>query len=106
MGASSPSRRAAPSCDPPYVDERARFGPLRRARETKAYTVEEVRALFSQFSQVDVRVQLSFGDLLEGGVGQRHRGPLLALAKCLWPRALIRRWLSGRGLYLLIDAVK
>lgn len=82
------------------------YGAHMESPGTKAYSVEEARALFAQFSAVNVTVQLSFGDLLEGDVGQRHGGPLLSLAKRLWPRALIRRWLSGRGLYLLINAVK
>ena len=73
---------------------------------TKAYTVEEARHLFSGFSQVDVRIQLSFGDLLEGEVGQRHRGPLLAFAKRCWPRRLLKKVCGKLGLYLLIEAVK
>lgn len=73
---------------------------------TKAYTVDEARSLFSEFSSVDVRVQLSFADLLEGQVGQQHAGPMLAMAKRLWPRRSIRRWLGSRGLYLLIEVAK
>jgi SAM-dependent methyltransferase len=73
---------------------------------TKAYTPEEARELFRDFSHVETRVQLSCGDLLEGAAGQGHRGALLAVARRLWPRALVRRWLAGRGLFLLISAVK
>ena len=73
---------------------------------TKAYTVAGARALFSGFSQVTARPMLSFGDLMQGGVGQRHRGMLLDVAKALWPRRLIRRLLSRHGLFLLIEAVK
>jgi ubiquinone/menaquinone biosynthesis C-methylase UbiE len=73
---------------------------------TQAFTVPEARELFRRFSRVDARSQLSFGDLLEGAVGQRHGGAALSAAKRLWPRWLIRRLLPGRGLMLLVEAVK
>ncbi|MCA9690443.1 MAG: class I SAM-dependent methyltransferase [Myxococcales bacterium] len=73
---------------------------------TKAFTVAEGRAMTRAFTRADVRVQLSFGDLLEGAAGQRHRGPLLTIARRLWPRALLRRVARDHGLYLLIEAVK
>jgi SAM-dependent methyltransferase len=73
---------------------------------TKAYTVAEASALFAAFSRVEARSRLSFGDLLQGAVGQRHRGPLLSMARRLWPRWLIRRVLPRRGLMLLVEAVK
>ena len=62
--------------------------------------------MFARFSMVDVQSQLSFGDLLQGSVGQQHHGLALSLAKRLWPRALIRNSLSGYGLFLLIKASK
>jgi len=73
---------------------------------TKAYSIEEARNMFSQFSKVDTKVQLSFGDLLEGAVGQRHRGILLSIAKRLWPRKLLRVIFKNHGLMLLIEAQK
>jgi ubiquinone/menaquinone biosynthesis C-methylase UbiE len=75
---------------------------------TKAYTAEEARELCRQagFSSCDVSIQLNHGDLMEGEVGQRHRGLLLSVGKRLWPRALLRRFASGLGLYLMITAVK
>jgi ubiquinone/menaquinone biosynthesis C-methylase UbiE len=73
---------------------------------TKAYTVDEARALFSGFTSTKLRIQLSFGDLLMGAVGQRHRGMFLAAAKALYPRWLIKRLLPNHGLYLLIQARK
>ncbi len=73
---------------------------------TNVYSVQEATALFAAFSRVTVRPRLSFGDLLEGAVGQRHRGPLLSLAKTVWPRWLVRRVFAGNGLLLLIEAVK
>ena len=73
---------------------------------TKAYTVAQARHMFRRFKTVFAHSQLSFGDLLQSEVGQRHRGPLLSLAKTFWPRALIRRLLPGHGLMLLVEAQK
>lgn len=73
---------------------------------TKAFTVDEARDLFRGFSSVTTQVQLSFGDLLDGAVGQQHGGTLLRLAKRTWPRRLIRRYFSNHGLYLLVEATK
>lgn len=73
---------------------------------TKAFSAAQVRDMCGKFSRVEVRPQLCFGDLLEGEVGQRHRGPLLATAKRLWPRWFLRRVCKNHGLDLLIEAVK
>ena len=75
---------------------------------TKAYTVEGARTMFldAGFSHVDVRSRLGFGDLLEGEVGQRHRGALLRVARTLYPRWLIKRLVPRLGLVLLIEARK
>jgi SAM-dependent methyltransferase len=71
---------------------------------TKAYSAAKARELFADFSEVRVRPQLGPGDLLLGAVGQRHHGPLLRVAKRLYPRWAVRRLLQGFGLYLLIEA--
>jgi ubiquinone/menaquinone biosynthesis C-methylase UbiE len=73
---------------------------------TKAFSIAEGQSLFASFSSVDLRVALGPGDLLEGSVGQRHRGPLLSIAKAVWPRWLIRRTMQGHGGAMLITAVK
>jgi SAM-dependent methyltransferase len=73
---------------------------------TKAYSVAEAQQLFSAFSQVQITTPLGHGDLLESDVGQRHRGLALTLAKTLWPRWFIRRFLPGAGLFMLIEARK
>ncbi len=62
--------------------------------------------MFRDFSSVETRTQLSFGDLLEGATGQRHAGPVLELARRLWPRPVLRRLFRRHGLMLLIDATK
>jgi ubiquinone/menaquinone biosynthesis C-methylase UbiE len=73
---------------------------------TKAYTIAEAENMFRRFKSVSAHSQLSFGDLLQSEVGQRHRGPLLSLAKTVWPRVLIRRLMSRHGLMLLVEARK
>lgn len=73
---------------------------------TKAYTVDQARRLFGEFIDVKISTVLTHGDLLESNAGQRHRGWLLALAKRLWPRSLLRVMLPGHGLFMLIEARK
>jgi SAM-dependent methyltransferase len=73
---------------------------------TKAYSLREARELFRGFSGVRIEVQLNHGDLLEGAVGQRHRGAPLAVARRFWPRAALRRLAPRLGLYLMIEAVR
>ena len=73
---------------------------------TKAYTQRQAARLFGGACNVVTRVELTHGDLLESGVGQRHRGPVLLLAKLLWPRWLLRRAAKSFGLFLLISGTK
>jgi SAM-dependent methyltransferase len=73
---------------------------------TKAYSVAGARRLFAAFSAVKIRTQLTHGDLLESAAGQRHRGALLSLARSIWPRALLRRFAAGHGLFMLVRATK
>lgn len=73
---------------------------------TKAYTVDEARALFSKFAEVRISTVLTHGDLLESDAGQRHRGRLLSMAKRMWPRRFLRWALPGRGLFMLIETRK
>lgn len=73
---------------------------------TKAYSYIEARQLFAQFTDVKISTPLAHGDLLESDVGQRHRGIALTLAKVLWPRWFIRRFMPDAGLFMLIEARK
>jgi SAM-dependent methyltransferase len=73
---------------------------------TKAYSIAEARHLLDVFTEVKISTPLGHGDLLESDVGQRHRGLALTLAKKLWPRWFIRRFLPGAGLFMLIEARK
>lgn len=73
---------------------------------TKAYSIDEARALFADFENVAIETVLSHGDLLSSGAGQRHEGLLLAIARKIWPRWFIRRLLKNRGLFMMIRADK
>lgn len=73
---------------------------------TKAYTIDGARKLCAQFTETRIRTVLTHGDLLESGAGQRHQGVLLTIARRIWPKSLIRRWLPNNGLFMLIEARK
>jgi len=73
---------------------------------TKAYSVSEARKMFYSFGEVKISTPLGHGDLLESDAGQRHRGAALTLAKKIWPRRVIRRFLPAAGLGMLIEARK
>lgn len=73
---------------------------------TKAYTCSEAEQLFAGADNVTTRVELTHGDLLESGAGQRHEGLVLAMARRLWPRWLLRRVAKRYGLFLLVSGTK
>jgi ubiquinone/menaquinone biosynthesis C-methylase UbiE len=73
---------------------------------TKAYSRQQARELFQDFQSISIDVVLSHGDLLSSGAGQRHQGAALSLARCIWPRGLIKALLPGFGLFMLITARK
>lgn len=73
---------------------------------TKAYSIGEARRLFRDFADVKIITPLGHGDLLESGVGQRHRGTALNLARKIWPRWFLRRFLPSAGLFMMIEARK
>lgn len=73
---------------------------------TKCYTAREAREMCADFSSVEVSTMLGFGDLLEGEVGQRHRGLVLTVAKRLYPRWFVRKAFANHGQVMLINARK
>jgi ubiquinone/menaquinone biosynthesis C-methylase UbiE len=73
---------------------------------TKAYSVAEAREMLKQFEHVQISTGLTHGDLLTSQAGQRHRGPLLTLARILWPRWLLRALFPRLGLFMLVTARK
>lgn len=90
----------------PWITLREIYARYLESPGTKAYSVAEARQLFSGFRDVTIKTPLGHGDLLESNVGQRHRGPLLTVAKKLWPRWFIRRFMPDSGLSMLIEARK
>lgn len=90
----------------PFRSLRDIYGSHLESPGTKAYTIRELHGLMEGFRGIECRIELSGGDLLMGATGQRHRGPLLSLARRFWPRWFIRRVLPAFGLFLLARGVK
>lgn len=90
----------------PWMGLDALYARFLESPGTKAYSYAGARALFAPFADVRIRTVLTHGDLLQSGAGQRHQGALLAAARRLWPRAVIRRLFPRLGLFMLIDARK
>ena len=90
----------------PFLTLREIYDQYLESPGTKAYTVKEAKQMFSQFSKVQISTTLTHADLLTSEAGQRHRGKLLVLAKKLFPRAIIKRFLPGHGLFMMIKATK
>ena len=90
----------------PWITLREIYARYLESPGTKAYSVTEARQLFSDFKDVIIKTPLGHGDLLESNVGQRHRGFLLSMAKKLWPRWFIRRFMPKSGLSMLIESRK
>jgi ubiquinone/menaquinone biosynthesis C-methylase UbiE len=73
---------------------------------TKAYTIQEGKEMFSDFSSVSIETVLTHGDLLSSEAGQRHKGFLLSAGRKLFPRFIIKKLFPGHGLFMLIKAKK
>lgn len=90
----------------PFTPLKEIYGQYLESPGTKAYTVEEARALFSKFDSVEIATVLTHGDLLTSSAGQRHQGLLLSMARKIWPRWFIRSFFPNCGLFILITARK
>ncbi len=73
---------------------------------TKAYSIVEARRLFPDVDDLEMRVELTHGDLLASSAGQRHQGMMLSIARLVWPHWLIKRLLSNLSLFLLLSGDK
>lgn len=82
--------RYALLCGKPWLSLDEIYSKHLESPGTKAYCVDEAHALFSGASIVKTQVLPGLGDLLQGEVGQRHKGLLLTIAKLIWPRWLIK----------------
>lgn len=90
----------------PFTPLSAIYAEYLESPGTKAFSVAEGAALFAGARDIETSTVLTHGDLLESAAGQRHGGVLLSMARRIWPRALIRRLLPNRGLYLMITGRK
>ena len=93
-------------CGKPWTSMAKIYATHLESPGTKAYTCREAAQLFAGASGVVTRVELTHGDLLESGAGQRHKGRVLALARRIWPRWLLRRVARQFGLFLLVSGKK
>lgn len=90
----------------PFTSLREIYDRYLESPGTKAYSVAEARKLCAGFSEVRIETVLTHGDLLASGAGQRHKGPLLAVARRIWPRWLFRICTPKSGLHMLIECRK
>ena len=90
----------------PFTSLKAIYSKYLESPGTKAYTPQEARAMFAAFSEVNIEVVLTHGDLLSSNAGQRHRGALLNIAKKIYPRSIIKALFPRKGLFMLISARK
>lgn len=90
----------------PWTSMRTLYARHLESPGTKAYSIAEARWLMRRFESVSIRTVLTHGDLLSSDAGQRHRGPVLTMARALWPRRLIQTMLPRAGLFMLIEARK
>lgn len=84
------------------------YGRYLESPGTKAYSRDEARRMLHEagLERVETAIHLSHGDLLSSGAGQRHRGPLLYMARRLWPRWALRSFFSSWGLFMTVRAEK
>jgi hypothetical protein len=73
---------------------------------TQAFSVAQARQMCSKFQSTLIGTLLTHADLLSSEAGQRHPGLLLDVARRVWPRRLIRRYLAHNGAFMLITATK
>lgn len=73
---------------------------------TNTFTRRDVRAMFSDFQDLEIRQVFSPGDLLLSAPSERFRSPLYRLVWKLYPRWLVRVLCRRWGLFLLVSARK
>jgi SAM-dependent methyltransferase len=90
----------------PFLSLDTLFSRYLESPGTKAYSLDQAKALFAGATNLQAWTVLTHGDLLEGEAGQRHKGPILNFARKIWPRNLIKKYFPNHGLFLLIDGQK
>jgi ubiquinone/menaquinone biosynthesis C-methylase UbiE len=73
---------------------------------TKSYTKAEVHSMMAGFEDVTIQQAFSPGDLLLHRPSARFQSPIYRAAWRLYPRALVRKFGHGWGLFLLISGRK
>ena len=73
---------------------------------TKAYSVAYARQLLSDFCELKIRTVFTHGDLIESGGVLRYLGSLHSLARKIWAHSFLKQFLTGLGLFMLIEARK
>lgn len=92
----------------PFISISSIYSKYLESPGTKAYSIKEIKKILKEYKIIECKVQLSFSDLLEGDVGQRHKGRLLSIIKIIYPKFLIKiiSKIIPIGLYLLITVQK
>jgi ubiquinone/menaquinone biosynthesis C-methylase UbiE len=90
----------------PWTSLREIYATYLESPGMKAYTTDQAKGLLSGFENIETSIYLTHADLLTSPAGQRHRGPLLGLARRLWPRWFFRHFMSGHGLFMTVKAAK
>ena len=90
----------------PFTSLKTIYSKYLESPAPKLYSKNEAKKLFSDFSVVEIKTVLTHGDLLQSEAGQRHRGPLIEIARKIWPRKLIQLLLPNAGLFMLIKVTK
>lgn len=73
---------------------------------TKTYTRAEALAMLNRFTNVQIHLEFSPGDLLLHQPSSRFESAFYRLVWKMFPRALVRRFGRRWGLFLLISATK
>jgi ubiquinone/menaquinone biosynthesis C-methylase UbiE len=73
---------------------------------TQAFSVKEVKKLFSKFSKVITQVVLTHGDLLSSDVGRQQYSKFGIMLKKIWPRKLLLTFFKSSGFFILITVEK
>lgn len=90
----------------PFTSLKSIYSQYLESPGTKAYTIDEAQNLFKAFDKLNIKIELSHGDLLSEHTGQRHQGILLKFAQRVFPSSIIKRSFKKNGLFMLISAIK
>ena len=90
----------------PWLSLKYIYSEYLESKGTQAFEISEVRNFFSEFSNVEIDINLTHADLLTYKAGQRHEGVILSLARIFLPRFIIKNFFPRHGLFMKIRAKK